>query len=381
MACLSSDGPGKWRILFYGLDERRYTLRLGKCAKRDAEIVRSRVELLMAAQFLGTAPEADTVRWVASVSPKMRARLIRCRLIVGVEIPRAVKKQTLQNFLQQYIEQRKVGVKPATTLVWQITGDSLVKCFGRDFVLQTLNASHATQWLDFMRGDGLKPTTVYKRLQFAKQFLSHATSSKILPANPWQSVKLSKPKTNSNVEVPRSEIDRLMEHCDPQWRAVIALCRYGGLRCPSEVLSIRWEQIDWDKSVMTIPSPKTEHLAGGESRVCPLFPEVRSALQQIRKKSGYLIEMDEARAKANRATGWASANLRSVLLDRMKSAGVTPWPRLFHSMRATRQTELEQEFGLPAACAWLGNTTAIAKEHYLLVTSDTFQKATRKPAR
>jgi len=29
------------------------------------------------------------------------------------------------------------------------------------------------------------------------------------------------------------------------WWAIISIARYGGLRCPSEVLSLRWENIDW----------------------------------------------------------------------------------------------------------------------------------------
>jgi hypothetical protein len=71
--------------------------------------------------------------------------------------------------------------------------------------------------------------------------------------------------------------------------------------------------------------------------------------------------------------------LRKELLTRLDRANIKPWPRLFHSMRASRQTELEREFGLAAACAWLGNTASIAKEHYLLVTSDAWQKAAQNP--
>lgn len=39
--------------------------------------------------------------------------------------------------------------------------------------------------------------------------------------------------------------------------------------------------IDWEHDRITIQSPKTEHLAGGESRVIPLFPELRPYLEAI----------------------------------------------------------------------------------------------------
>jgi hypothetical protein len=130
---------------------------------------------------------------------------------------------------------------------------------------------------------------------------------------------------------------------------------------------------------MIIPSPKTEHLAGKDFRDCPLFADLRIILEPQKKSAGYIIEKDEMRALADRPTGWANANLRKELLTRLDRAKIKPWPRLFHSMRASRQTELEREFGLAAACAWLGNTASIAKEHYLLVTSDAWQKAAQNP--
>ncbi len=55
--------------------------------------------------------------------------------------------------------------------------------------------------------------------------------------------------------------------------------------------------------------------------------------------------------------------------------GVSGWPRLFHSIRASRQTELQREFPLHVVCSWLGNSPRIAQQSYLLVTEDDFAKA------
>jgi hypothetical protein len=59
----------------------------------------------------------------------------------------------------------------------------------------------------------------------------------------------------------------------------------------------------------------------------------------------------------------------------LRRAGVWGWPRLFHSMRASRQTELQREFPLHVVCAWLGNSPRIAQQSYLLVTEDDFARA------
>jgi hypothetical protein len=44
-------------------------------------------------------------------------------------------------------------------------------------------------------------------------------------------------------------------------------------------------------------------------------------------------------------------------------------------MRASRQTELQQEFPLHVVCSWLGNSPPIAQQSYLLVTEEDFAKA------
>ena len=59
----------------------------------------------------------------------------------------------------------------------------------------------------------------------------------------------------------------------------------------------------------------------------------------------------------------------------LRLAGVSGWPRLFHSMQASRQTELQREFPLHVVCSWLGNSPRIAQQSYLLVTEDDFAKA------
>ena len=62
---------------------------------------------------------------------------------------------------------------------------------------------------------------------------------------------------------------------------LFALRRYGGLRCPSEVLLLRWVDVDWEGSRMLIRSPKTEHHDGRECRMVPLFPELAPHLREV----------------------------------------------------------------------------------------------------
>jgi hypothetical protein len=72
---------------------------------------------------------------------------------------------------------------------------------------------------------------------------------------------------------------------------------------------------------------------------------------------------------------WKNADLRSDMTRLVHRAGVSGWPRLFHSMRASRQTELQRDFPLHLVYSWLGNSPRIAQQSYLLVTEDDFARA------
>jgi integrase len=148
---------------------------------------------------------------------------------------------------------------------------------------------------------------------------------------------------------------------------------------PSETLSLRWDDIDWEMNRMSIPEPTVEHHEGRGIRSCPIFPELRPILDEAFEifghKSEYVVAAPQYRAAANTAMGWKNANLRSEMTRLLRRAGVSGWPRLFHSMRASRQTELQREFPLHVVCSWLGNSPRIAQQSYLLVTDDDFAKA------
>ena len=73
----------------------------------------------------------------------------------------------------------------------------------------------------------------------------------------------------------------MLEACpDNEWRLLVVLARYGGLRIPSELVGLTWDDVDWDRGVMRISVPKKEHLPGQETREVPIFPEIRPHLLQ-----------------------------------------------------------------------------------------------------
>ena len=74
-----------------------------------------------------------------------------------------------------------------------------------------------------------------------------------------------------------------------------------------------------------------------------------------------------------------NCSLGSRFAKIVKRAGLARWPRLFHNLRASRETELAAEFPIHVVTAWLGNTPKIALKHYLMTTDKDFESATQIP--
>ena len=48
---------------------------------------------------------------------------------------------------------------------------------------------------------------------------------------------------------------------------------------------------------------------------------------------------------------------------------------MFQNLRSTRETELAEQYPMHVICSWIGNTQAVAIEHYLQVTDEHFEQA------
>ncbi len=168
----------------------------------------------------------------------------------------------------------------------------------------------------------------------------------------------------------REDTTKVLEACpDAEWRLIVSLCRFGGLRCPSEILELRREDIVWDQNRILVTSRKTEHHAGHETRVIPLFPELveplRDVFEQAAEGAVYLITRYRSQ----------NSNLRTQFNRIVRRAGLKPWPKPFQNCRSTRETELMESYPAHVVCAWIGNSEAVARKHYLQVTDEHFQRA------
>jgi integrase len=288
---------------------------------------------------------------------------------------------TLGPFLQAWLAARKGDYKPASLIAWGQVIDALTGFFGAECPIADVTPAKGEAFRQSMLAADLRATTIHKRLQHARMFFAHAKRQGLVEANPFEFVR-HRPGDASErrAYVPAADVERVIEHApNSTWKLLIALSRFAGLRVPSEALSLRWQDVDWERGRLTVPSPKTQHLAGRSYRVIPLFPAVRpfleTAWEQAPEGAEYVIP-EEYRRRAQGPGGWANANLRTTLEKIVRRAGLETWPRLWHSMRASCETDLARQFPLAVVAKWLGNTQAVAMRHYVDVTDADFERAT-----
>ncbi|MHC4581371.1 MAG: tyrosine-type recombinase/integrase, partial [Planctomycetota bacterium] len=320
----------------------------------------------MASTGISGVLDDETTKWLTGLDEVMYDKLAA----VGLVAPRS--STTLGAFLDTYIRGRS-DVKGGTRTVYGHTKRNLVAFFGENKPMRDITEDDADQWRLFLLEQGLSENTVRRRSGLAKQFFKTALKRKLVTFNPFTDLKVA---VKGNVEkfhfVTIQEASKVLAACpDAQWRAIFALSRYGGLRCPSEHLALTWADINWERSRMTIHSTKTEHCEGDGVRVCPIFPELlpylRDAFEEAEEGAQFVITRYRE----------TNVNLRTQLLRIIRKAGLKPWPKLFQNLRATRQTELCQKFPEHVVCDWIGNTPSVAREHYLRTTDEHFEQATR----
>jgi integrase len=366
MATIGSDPNGLKRILFCSREGTRKTIRLGKVSMRQAEAFKVRVEQLVSAALLGHGTDDETSRWLKTLDEVMHGRIAA----VGLVAPRERSSATLGGLIKDYFA--TINVKPATIHTYRLVADFLEEFFTPAKPLRAITMKDADLWHTWLRVDKkLAPATVSKWVVVARMIFRRAKKWGVISDNPFSELKAGAQTNRDRMFfVPRDAIEKVIDKCpDDEWKLIVALSRYGGLRCPSEHFALKWGDILWDENKILVHSPKTEHHDGGATRMIPLFPELRPHLLKVFSEAE---PGPEHVIVHNRR-----ANLRTRFEAIIRRAGVTPWPRVFHNLRATRQTELAERFPAHVVCAWLGNSEEVAKSHYLQLTDSHFAAASK----
>ncbi len=378
MASVIEYGNGLKRIDFnVQTNGQRRCVRLGHCDRRTAETFCLRIEKLVASKITNTAVDTETASWLAGLNDKVYNRLAAAGLVAGRQ---PTQQRTLRELLAEYKRFTAAAVKPSTMLAYGHVLRNLQDCFGDKKPLADITAFDADTFRTWLSAhERLAQATRNRRIITARAIFRKAVDWCMVKQNAFANTKGGGQANESRKQfIPAGDIQKVLSACpDIQWRALVVLSRFGGLRVPSEALLLTWQDVNWDAGTMLVHSPKTEHHEGQETRIIPLFAELRNVLLEAFEAA----EPGETFVISRYRSG--ASNLRTQFERIILRAGLKPWPKPWHNMRASRQTELMAAYSLSTACRWLGNSPAVAARHYAMTVdgdADLQQAISQPPA-
>lgn len=248
MASILRRKTGAVAIQFLDLRGKRRTLGLGSAperfVKRAAEVVD---DLLDAARFGQPAPAGATA-WLEGLNNETFERFVAAGLVVARE-KRREAPVTVAEHAEAYLA-RRTDLRPSSRIVLRHVVRNIVAFFGDKAIAEVTrgDGDDFARWLAKEgrsesqvenKGTELGAATVGKRLQHASTIFNDAVRRGLIPSNVLSDVK--KPgATNADRQqyVPAEVIETLIElEPDLEWRALLALARYQGVRTPSEPFS------------------------------------------------------------------------------------------------------------------------------------------------
>ena len=251
---------------------------MSHCSDRTLNKAVEVVTELIEAATWGRSPSHEIQNWIDGLSDEAHERFASCGMVHARK-----KRQIIQlnGFVTHWIEKRKP--KQSTRHVWNRARQWLVKHFGEDRSLADITEDDAEDWQRHL-SENLAEATTRKMCSVARQMFKSAVKAGLIARNPFLADGI-RTAIKGNPErfhfITEDDTQKLLDACPgSEWKAIIGLCRYGGLRNPSEVLSLQWEHVNWAEDRILIRSPKTG------DRICPLFPELRRSSPTGRKPPG-----------------------------------------------------------------------------------------------
>jgi integrase len=393
---------GRYRIDIPGTDGKRPRVRLGTKSENQADIVLVKIN-----DVLEGNPGPKTIEWL--VKQRDRRPILYKRIVKAIPqaadycapVAAPVKAATVGELFTRYFS--VLNVKQSTLDSYEHMKKRILAYFVETTALSEIDEFAPEKWRKSMIDSKLSAATIGKCITFARTVFAKAVRWKMVDGNPFDGLigKGGKGDKSRKFHVDRELTAKAMDAMpDAELRLIIALCRFAGLRCPSEIMPLKWGDAKVkrdengnvaDGSTLFVTSPKTERHEGHESRVIPFFAELDQPFKDVcgngKPADEYVITQYRG------SNGFLAINVKRAL----RRAGIKPWPRLFNNLRASRDTELSSERPAHVAAAWmgksvqeaelppdhparkaaavLGHSVKVSAEHYVTVRDSDFSEA------
>lgn len=363
MAYIFKRKNGSQVLVFQDAEGRRRTLGLAGVPPKVANSWLLHIEAIVTAQKHQTGVPEQTARWINTLNDDFHERFSQLGLL------RTRQTETIGSWLEKSLESRRRMVKPASMVKLEQTSRVLLEFFDPKMPLKSITAEQAGDWSRYLTERGLAKATTRIHHGNARTIFNAAIEAELIKKNPFKGLSARTTPSDYRRHITADEIARVIKEApSAEWRVMLGLARYAGLRNPSETHILTVQDIDLQKRRMEVRSPKTENFDGHASRSVPIDPRLMPLL---------LDRMAELKPGEMRLISLSGRGSMHRTLARIcKRAGVEPWCRTWQTLRSSCEQEMASSFPQFAVSRWLGHSMLVSERHYAnLIPDELFDRA------
>ena len=312
-------------------------------------------------------PDHQTQKWIIKAPRELQKKLAKVGLIELLE------RHTCKDLWETFMKWKAKSVSESTLKTYRQAEERFYTVFKENELVERLKPEQFQELRDKL-GETYAPTTIAGTFKQYRALFNWALKKKWVYADPLEEIRRGSFINNKTEQlVPTQIYDCLLEHCPNQeWRTILALARFGGMH-PSEILTLRWNDVHWSDKHIVVRNPKTRQHEGRAKRYPPIFPEVRDELKRLFEQE----ENNDREFVISRYHGNPDANIRSTFYTIVRKAGLPEIPRPFDNMRMTRSNEIRAQFGEFCESMWIGHSRQVALKHYFRILPQEIARATQ----
>jgi len=237
------------------------------------------------------------------VIAKRKTEIIENKYLDIRKDPEPIK---FHEFAKEYLEWGRVNHKPSSR-VRELSNMRTLEVAFNNKNIHEITVWDIEKWKVKRKGE-VKPSSVNRELATLKGMLNKAVEWGKLKESHTRKIKLLKGVEKRLRYLMPDEVQILISNCTDRLRPIVVVAVHTGMR-KGEILSLRWDQVDFEKGIITLVDTKND-----QRRYVPMDETVKSTLRDmsrngeyvfpgIRKQGSHLLWVDKMFRKALEKSG------------------------------------------------------------------------------
>jgi len=201
-----------------------------------------------------------------------------------------IKDPTFNEFKDKYLAYLKANTRPTTYTRYKEAIEHFLEFLKRNGSISWRLSQISFQFIERYKQERInkvKPLTVNLELKILKALFNYAIKCRCASKNPLNEVPFFRAPEKRPPFLTKNEIRKLLASADSLYPILYTFLKTG-LR-KSELINLKWENIDFERKCILIESNKEWQTKTGNTREIPIGDDLLSLLKKLTRKSEYVF--------------------------------------------------------------------------------------------